>query len=248
MVHSFDTGIAEKYGILEALLLQNIYFWLEKNKAEGRNFHDGKYWTYNSTKVLGECFSYASERQIKHALKKLREEGILETGNYNKNAMDRTLWYTLTEKGYALFCLENTDSTNLSNAKDESESSIVQNETMDGTNLSNAKDGFVQAIPDNNTNNNPDNNTDFYDTSTPKSQERKNCQQKRIEKPKERTYADKTNIQGYRNRGKSNNRFLNFEQHNYTSEQYKEMEQLLLAKTERYLNSHKKLISEGESV
>ena len=81
MYHSFDTELAEKYGILEAILLNHLLFWIEKNKANEINFHDGYFWTYNSTKAFSKLFPYASQRQIQNALKHLKEEGIIQTGN-----------------------------------------------------------------------------------------------------------------------------------------------------------------------
>ena len=99
MQHSFDIDIAKEYGVLEAILLNNLWFWIEKNKANNTNFYDGYYWTYNSTRAFNELFPYVSQRQIQTALKKLIEAEILQTGNYNKVAYDRTLWYAFTEKG-----------------------------------------------------------------------------------------------------------------------------------------------------
>lgn len=99
MQHSFDIEIAKEYGVLEAILLNNLWFWVEKNRANNVNYYDGYYWTFNSTKAFNELFPYASQKQIQSALKHLRDEGILQTGNYNKSALDRTLWYAFTQKG-----------------------------------------------------------------------------------------------------------------------------------------------------
>lgn len=99
MIHSFDKDIATKYGLLEAIILNHLEHWIEKNKANDMNYFDGNYWTYNSIKAYGEIFPYASPKQIQNALKKLIDEGIIITGNYNKYTYDRTLWYALTEKG-----------------------------------------------------------------------------------------------------------------------------------------------------
>lgn len=139
MQHSFDVDLAKEYGILEAILLNNIWFWIAKNKSNDVNFYDGYYWTYNSTKAFNELFPYVSERQIKSALKHLREEGILQTGNYNKVAYDRTLWYAFTEKGQ----------------------SIVQKCPMESAKMSNGKDTDVQPIPNINSNINSNSNTDI---------------------------------------------------------------------------------------
>lgn len=99
MQHSFDIDIAKDYGIVEAILLNNFEFWLEKNKANQTNFYDGYYWTYNSVKAFNELFPYLSPRKIQNALKHLRDENILQVGNYNKLKYDRTLWYAFTKKG-----------------------------------------------------------------------------------------------------------------------------------------------------
>lgn len=102
MNHVFDIDIAKEYGILEAVILDNIAHWIKHNEANETNYHDGTYWTYNSTRAFTEIFPYASQRQIQTALKKLIENGLLKTGNYNKSAYDRTLWYALTEKGKSI--------------------------------------------------------------------------------------------------------------------------------------------------
>lgn len=144
MVHNFDTDIAEMYGLLESILLNHIYYWVEKNRANNTNFYDGNYWTYNSTRAFNELFPYVSERQIKNALKHLREEGILITGNYNKSSYDRTLWYALSEKGL----------------------SIVQKCPMESTSHADESCKNVRPIPDNKPNNKPDINTDNITSGT----------------------------------------------------------------------------------
>lgn len=134
MQHNFDTDIAQKYGVLEAILLNNIYFWIEKNRANNVNYYDDNYWTYNSIKALSKLFPYVSEKKISYALKHLVEEGILITGNYNKSAYDRTLWYAITEKG----------------------DSILQNKKIDFTKWENGNTQNVEPIPYINTDNNTD--------------------------------------------------------------------------------------------
>lgn len=93
-MHTFDPVDAEKYGILEAVLLANIRWWVEKNKANGRHLHDGRYWTYNSAKAFTKLFPYASQQQIQRALKRLEDAGVLKIGTYNTNPYDHTKWYS----------------------------------------------------------------------------------------------------------------------------------------------------------
>ena len=130
MTHFFDIDIAKRYGVLSAVLLQNLQHWIEKNKANEKNFFDGHYWTYNSKKAFTELFPYVTARQVDTALKKLIDDGVVITGNYNNSAYDRTLWYAITKKGY----------------------SILQNCEMEKTKKENGNDENVVPIPNINTN------------------------------------------------------------------------------------------------
>jgi DNA-binding PadR family transcriptional regulator len=131
VTHTFDIDIAKDYGIESAIIMQNISFWIEKNKANGVHFHDGYYWTYNSIKAFNELFPYMSESTIRRTLKSLEENGIIKTGNYNKVGYDRTMWYAITEKG---FCILNK--------------SILSNQQMDLSEMSNGNGQSNKPIPD----------------------------------------------------------------------------------------------------
>lgn len=89
-------------GVNAAIILEHIDFWCAKNKANDRNFNDGYYWTYNSTKAFKEIYPYMSEKVIRTALKRLVDGGYIVTGQYNERPYDRTKWYAVTEKGSAL--------------------------------------------------------------------------------------------------------------------------------------------------
>ena len=154
MEHSFNIELAKKYGILEAILLKNIWFWIEKNKANEKNFYDGTYWTYNSTRAFNELFPYASESSIKRALKSLQEKGIIKTGNYNKSAYDRTLWYAFTDLG----------------------ESIVSNRQMEVNKSSDGNEQNGLTIPDINT----DNKTTNIKTDVEKNSEIIKCYEENI--------------------------------------------------------------------
>lgn len=102
MQHRFDTEIAKQYDIVTAILLDNFYFWIEKNRLNERNFKDGRYWTYNTKKAMVESFPYLNERQIDYALKKMVEQGLIIKGNYNESKFERKLWYAITDFGYSI--------------------------------------------------------------------------------------------------------------------------------------------------
>ena len=42
----FDASVAKKVGLEEAIYLSNVEYWVEKNAANKKHFHDGYYWTY----------------------------------------------------------------------------------------------------------------------------------------------------------------------------------------------------------
>ena len=154
MEHHFNVELAKEYGILEAIILNNLQHWIEKNRANGKNYHDGHYWTYNSAKAFSELFPYASQKQIRKALQNLIAEGIIQTGNYNKNPYDRTLWYSFTEKGDSIFQMVKIDVPKRENGND-----------LEG-----------QPIPDNK----PDNKTN-YKLKESKKEESNNTQNQQVE-------------------------------------------------------------------
>lgn len=99
----FDVEVATKYGTNVSIILGNINYWIQKNRENGKHFHDGRYWTYNTVAAFHALMPFMSANVINTALKRAEEEGLLVTGNYNKLPFDRTKWYALTEKGERLF-------------------------------------------------------------------------------------------------------------------------------------------------
>lgn len=97
--HHFSVSVAVEVGVNAAVVLENIAFWVRANRKAVRHKHDGKHWTYGSTRHFAELFDYLSEKQVRGALDKLITCGYVETGNFNRSAYDRTRWFTLTEKG-----------------------------------------------------------------------------------------------------------------------------------------------------
>jgi hypothetical protein len=125
--HSFDVELAVKYGLVEAILLNNFQYWIDKNKANRKNYYDGSYWTYNTTKAFSELFPYVSQRKIQNALKNLRENNIIKVGNYNENQYDRTLWYAFTKKGECIMQKKEMESAKKGNGFDDSGKCINTN-------------------------------------------------------------------------------------------------------------------------
>lgn len=100
--HHFHVSVAVEVGVNAAVLLEQFNWWISKNQANGKHFHDGRYWTYNSTKAFAEMYPYMSQKAVKNALRKLEDGGYIVVGDYNENRMKRPNWYSITEKGYSL--------------------------------------------------------------------------------------------------------------------------------------------------
>lgn len=121
MIYSFETEYAKKYGVEEAILLQNFIFWINKNKANNVHFYEGKYWTYNSKKAMLELFPFWSESQLKRIINSLINQGVLITGNFNKSPYDKTTWYALE---ISIGRFQPIDETKLTNREDETDQPI----------------------------------------------------------------------------------------------------------------------------
>ena len=98
MTYSFDIDVAKEYGVNEAILIANLQFWIRKNRANDKNFYDGRYWTYNSIKAWQELFPFWTEKTIRTIINHLIEKGVIITGNYNQSKYDRTLWYAFADE------------------------------------------------------------------------------------------------------------------------------------------------------
>ena len=91
-----NKALARELGLNEALVMQQINYWIEINKRSVKNYHDGKYWTYNSIRAWQENdFDYMSVDTVKRTFTKLAKAGYLLVGNYNKDPRDKTKWYTI---------------------------------------------------------------------------------------------------------------------------------------------------------
>lgn len=105
LTHAFNVQEAVEYGIEESVILYNLRFWLEKNKANHNNVQmhtDSKlyYWTYNSTRAFAELFPYMTSNKIQKVLKSMEDRGLIISGVFNQAKYDRTKWYSIPHSRY----------------------------------------------------------------------------------------------------------------------------------------------------
>ena len=94
-----DRKLAKVIGLNEAIVVQQVHYWITINKKANKNFHEGKYWAYSSLPNWHKNnFDFWSFDTVKRTFSKLVKAKILITGNFNKDKRDRTLWYSIDYK------------------------------------------------------------------------------------------------------------------------------------------------------
>lgn len=136
MIHQFKVALAKEYGIEEAIFINNFHYWITENKANDRNFFDGRFWTFNSQRAYKDLFPYLNEGKIKRIINSLVEKGILMKGNYNANQYDRTNWYAFTDEGLALVQNYYIDWSKTTNGRVENSRPIPNNKPNNKTHIS----------------------------------------------------------------------------------------------------------------
>lgn len=140
----YSTDVAIKVGVIPAIIYTHICYWVEKNKANDRNYVDGKYWTYNSASGFTKYFPEFTEKQIKYALSKLISANLIEKGRHNKCGYDKTNWYTVKDSSETANTKDSTKPVETSSiAQKSGVLSIGQNDTL-------PSDKFVRPIPKDN--------------------------------------------------------------------------------------------------
>jgi hypothetical protein len=95
---SFYPSLAEVVGVNEAIVLQQIWFYINVNRENesDRHFHNGKWWVYNSYKQWSKkFFRWLTPRGVQSIILHLEELKILESAQGVSDKYDRRKWYTV---------------------------------------------------------------------------------------------------------------------------------------------------------
>lgn len=127
--HSFSVEVATKVWVEKAILLHNIVFRWQKDKANDHNFHDWRWRVYNSSRAFSELFPYFKQESIKRRLKELVSDWYLVVWCYNKFKFDKTLWYSpantiLSDYWISMVCFWTMDGEEVNNGEWENEPTI----------------------------------------------------------------------------------------------------------------------------
>ena len=83
-----------------AVFLDTIAYWIKKNAYNklARNFHQGRYWTYNTQQAYQKMFPGWSRETIRRIIRNCVKNGLLLINNFNMKRYDKTNWFSLTDK------------------------------------------------------------------------------------------------------------------------------------------------------
>lgn len=95
-----DRRLAVIIGLNEALILQQIHYWVRKKT--GGIEHKGERWVFNSLEKWHEQFPFWSQDTVKRALASLKARGLLRVEKLAEVGRDRTNYYTIDYKQVAL--------------------------------------------------------------------------------------------------------------------------------------------------
>lgn len=91
-----DKELASVIGLNEAIVLQQLNYWLHSKSAKQI---DGRLWIYNTyDNWRKDNFPFWSERTIRRAFDSCEKKGLILTGNFNKAGFDKTKWYSIDIK------------------------------------------------------------------------------------------------------------------------------------------------------
>ena len=112
-------SLAREIGLNEAIMLQQIHYWLLKSSNE----FEGAKWFYKTLEEWQTEFPFWSAMTIRRTLGSLEKQKIIKIGNFNKKKFDKTKWYTIDYQRVNRRCVQN-EQTMCSNRTD----GCVQNE------------------------------------------------------------------------------------------------------------------------
>ena len=99
--HCFSVALATKLGLHEAIIAQHFHHWHTINASNESMQRDGRTWFFLSAARIQQVFPYLTERKIRTAIDHLAEAGYIE--RETSQGYNRSIWYSLTDTGLALF-------------------------------------------------------------------------------------------------------------------------------------------------
>ena len=96
---SYDLIFAEKYGLEEAIILDDIAYHIKCNQEKDIMWL-GTTWMFfdKKSELFKRNFSMIHPKKFRNAINNLVEKSVLMKGEFNYSSADRTLWYTIIDQ------------------------------------------------------------------------------------------------------------------------------------------------------
>ena len=93
---TFSPTVAKYLGLNQAIVLQQLHYWLCKNREKNINHRVGTYWCYESyTDWQERSFPFWSIDTIKRTFLSLEKKGIILSRQFDKHERKMRKWYTI---------------------------------------------------------------------------------------------------------------------------------------------------------
>lgn len=93
----FDVELAVKFGLNNAIFLQDLAFWIEFNRNRQQAYRDGRYWTYSTLEELVQRHPYWTKNQIRHIIDVCKKNGWITIEHYDKVSYNQRNWYSICD-------------------------------------------------------------------------------------------------------------------------------------------------------
>lgn len=93
----FDVELAVKFGLNNAIFLQDLAFWIEFNRNRQQAYRDGRYWTYSTLEELVQRHPYWTKNQIRHIIDVCKKSGWILIEHYDKVSYNQRNWYSICD-------------------------------------------------------------------------------------------------------------------------------------------------------
>jgi hypothetical protein len=87
-------SLAKSIGLEEAIILQQLHYWLNNSKVDGR-IEDGEKWIYNSYQEWQDNFPFWSVQQIQRIFLNLEKGGVVISAKLDAKKHDQTKFYRI---------------------------------------------------------------------------------------------------------------------------------------------------------
>jgi hypothetical protein len=87
--------LAARIGINEAIVLQQIHYWIEINRKKDWNFYEGRHWTYETQEDWLKQFPWLKLRSLQRVISGLKGLGLILVRQFDAKDWKQRNYYTI---------------------------------------------------------------------------------------------------------------------------------------------------------